>query len=111
MYEMCKMRDVSVDAGHSSQHPASVSNVAEGKLEKESRKKREIAAKRRERLMSQIARMQRNFIRENRELLEKIPSDASFTSMDDSRSAFVIQLYCFNEPASSSSDQQKYKKR
>jgi hypothetical protein len=93
MYEMCKMRDVNVEAGHSSQHPASASSVAESKLEKESRKKREIAAKRRERLMSQIARMQRNFIRENRELLEKIPSDASFTSMDDTGLVFLCTYH------------------
>lgn len=90
MFEICKMRDLTVEAGHSSQHPSSASSLTESKLEKESRKKREIAAKRRERLMSQIARMQRNFIRENRELLEKIPSDASFASMDDS--GFVL---CF----------------
>jgi len=47
----------------------------EGKLEREKRKKMELAAKRRERIMAQMARMQRNFIRENKELFETTPSD------------------------------------
>jgi len=56
----------------------------EGKLEREKRKKMELAAKRRERIMAQMARMQRNFIRENRELFDTTPSD-TLTPSDDSR--------------------------
>jgi len=59
------------------------SNV-EGKLEREKRKKLELAAKRRERIMAQMARMQRNFIRENKELFETTSSD-TMTPGDDSR--------------------------
>jgi len=56
----------------------------EGKLERERRKKVELAAKRRERIMAQMARMQRNFIRENKELFETTSSDA-LTPGDESR--------------------------
>ena len=56
----------------------------EGKLEREKRKKMEMAAKRRERIMAQMARMQRNFIRENKELFETTSSD-TLTAGDDSR--------------------------
>ena len=58
-------------------------NSVEGKLEREKRKKMELAAKRRERIMAQMARMQRNFIRENRELFDTTPSD-TLTPADDS---------------------------
>jgi len=44
----------------------------------------ELAAKRRERIMAQMARMQRNFIRENKELFETTSSDA-LTPGDESR--------------------------
>jgi len=44
----------------------------------------ELAAKRRERIMAQMARMQRNFISENRELFETTSSD-SLTPGDDIR--------------------------
>jgi len=56
----------------------------EGKLEREKRKKMEMAAKRRERMMAQMARMQRNFIRENKELFEMTSSD-TLAPGDDSR--------------------------
>jgi len=56
----------------------------EGKLEREKRKKMELAAKRRERIMAQMARMQRNFIRENKELFEMTSSD-TLTPTDDIR--------------------------
>ena len=56
----------------------------EGKLEREKRKKMELAAKRRERIMAQMARMQRVFIRENKELFETTSSD-TLTPGDDSR--------------------------
>ena len=60
------------------------SSSVEGKLEREKRKKMEMAAKRRERIMAQMARMQRNFIRENKELFETTSSD-TLTAGDDSR--------------------------
>jgi len=56
----------------------------EGKLEREKRKKIELAAKRRERIMAQMARMQRNFIRENKELFETTSSD-TLTAGDEAR--------------------------
>jgi len=61
----------------------------EGKLEREKRKKMELAAKRRERIMAQMARMQRNFIRENKELFETTSSD-TLTPGDDSRCDDVL---------------------
>ena len=63
----------------------------EGKLEREKRKKMELAAKRRERIMAHMARMQRDFIRENRELFDTTSSDM-LTPSDDSRWDHIITL-------------------
>jgi len=61
----------------------------ESKLEREKRKKVELAAKRRERIMAQMARMQRNFIRENKELFETTSSSDTLAAGDESRSGHV----------------------
>ena len=87
MCDISKHKDVNLDSLMSLQSDDALvltATSAESKLDRENRKKREIAAKRRERMMSQMARMQRNFIRENRELFEKTPSESSFMSRDDS---------------------------
>jgi len=67
-------------------HRGGGSGGIESKLEREKRKKVELAAKRRERIMAQMARMQRNFIRENKELFETTSSADTLTPSDESRS-------------------------
>ena len=93
MYDTSQHTDVNLDHLAPSLETDDTSAVASGSLnsssadskrERENRKKREMAAKRRERMMSQMARWQRNFIRENRELFETTPSESLLMSRDDS---------------------------
>ena len=63
---------------------SSAEQAATNKLAKERKKKAEMAAKRRARLMNQMNRMQRDFIKENSELFENTSTDivSTGTAMD-----------------------------
>ena len=52
-----------------------VPSVSNEKLEKERKRKADLAAKRRLRIMAQMAKMQKEFIRENSELFESTSCD------------------------------------
>ena len=80
---MCEIGKCREQQGHVDLNQSPVINPShDTKLEKEKKKKADLAAKRRERIMAQMARAQRNFIRENSELFNSTSSD----SMDTGRS-------------------------
>ncbi|XP_074663047.1 E3 ubiquitin-protein ligase UBR2-like [Tubulanus polymorphus] len=76
--EVCKLKDSTVAMDHL--HTTGV--VKDEKLEKEKKKKAEMAAKRRNRIMAQMSMMQRNFIMENAELFESTSSELQPASSD-----------------------------
>lgn len=75
------------------------SHQSEEKLEKERKKKTDLAMKRRERIMAQMQKMQRNFIKENKELFEststELPPVCSSASMDTRCRSTYVCMYVF----------------
>lgn len=59
-----------------------LASTSDAKREQEKKKKAELAAKRRERIMSQMSIMQRNFIKDNPVLCEMATSDMTPAGSD-----------------------------
>ncbi|KAI0239314.1 E3 ubiquitin-protein ligase UBR2 [Lamellibrachia satsuma] len=70
-------------------------SVSDEKLEKERKRKAELAAKRRLRIMAQISKMQKEFIRENSELFESTSCELKLAGSDMDISQSVAQFDMF----------------